>query len=397
MSSSNLVQVSVIEEVDLGVTPLTGNFETVRFTSESLSGSPQTTESQQIRSDRLSSGTVVVGLEVGGDFNFELAKEPVIDKFIASAMLSAWDVQPIRNVDLTIVAADNSISRAAGDFNSDLEVGDISSLTGFINEYNNTQFQVLEILDPLTIRVNFAAPIQPIVDEVGTGTHYKRADKIGIGTTKKSFSLEKGFLDLADKGFVYKGMLVDKMDLNIKYGEIVTGSFGLVGTNYAVAETASDFITHLRTILPPATSNSLNGSIDMPFISSSILGDMYPVDFCIQNLSIGLNNNFSAQNCIGSIAPKNHTPGAAAIDVKLSAYLSDANFSVVAKKLSQAPFALGAMVKNADGFYGFYLPAVQITMDDPSSGGANQDISVEMSGTAKVGAAGEKSLYIYRS
>ena len=54
------------------------------------------------------------------------------------------------------------------------------------------------------------------------------------------------------------------------------------------------------------------------------------------------------------------------------------------------------MVKNAGGAYGFYLPQVQVTFDDPATGGQNQDIMTSMSGMAKVGATGESALTIYR-
>lgn len=397
MSSSNLVRLTFIEETTLGETPVAGNFNTARFTNESLSGSPQTTESQQLRSDRLSSGQIVTGLEVGGDISFELAKETPLDLLIASAMLSDWNVLALVNVDLEIDATASTIERASGDWNTDLEVGDILTLAGFLDTNNNTQCQVLEIVSATVIRVIFNQTDGVVTDEVGTGTSYKRADKISIGTTKKSFSIEKSFQDLTEKAIIYRGMMVDQMNLNINYGEIVNGSFTLNGTNYVVVDDADDFITDGRTINPPATANSMNGSIDMPFITSSALGTLEEVDFCIQSLTIALSNNMSAQTCIGVVAPKDYSPGTANVEVSLSAYLADDNWSILAKKLTQEPFSLGGMIKNVDGWYGFYMPAVQVSFDDPASAGANQEISLDMSGVGKAGANGEKTLYFYRS
>jgi hypothetical protein len=397
MSSSNLVRLAFIEESTLGDTPGIGNFSTARFTSESLSGSPQTTESQQIRTDRLSSGQIVTGLEVGGDINFELAREAALDLFIASAMLNAWNTQALQTVDIDLDATAKTLERASGDWAVTLSVGDFITLAGFTNTENNTQAQVLEIVSALIIRCSFNVTGGALVTESGTGTTYKRADKITIGTTKKSFSIEKSFLDLTTKALIYKGMMVDQMNLNVAYGEIITGSFKVAGTDYVNADSAGEFITNARTITAPSTTNSLNGSIDMPFINSSVLGDLEEVDFCIQSLSLALSNNLQAQNCIGESAPNDYSPGTANIEVNLSAYLADDNWEIIAKKLTQESFAIGFMVKNLDGWYGFYLPAVQVTFDDPSSGGANQDISLEMSGVAKVGSNGEKSLTIYRS
>lgn len=394
MSSSNLVRVAFIEETTLGETPVAGDFSTARFTSESLSGTPETTSSNQIRVDRLSSGQIVTGLSVEGSVDFELSKEAALEEFMESAMLNTWNVQAVVAVDLTVNAVAKTIVRASGVWTGLIVVGDILTLSGFINSENNTQVQVVQVVDATTIKVVAA---QDLVDEAGVGTTYKRADKLTIGTTKKSFSIEKAFLDLSNKALIYKGMLANEMSLEIAYGSILTGSFGFNGTKYLEADTAGEFITNARTIIPAATTNSMNGSIDMPFLNSSAVGTLDQVNFCIQSLSLSLNNNFIAQNCIGEAAPKDYSAGTAQVEIELSTYLSDVNWSILNKKLTQEAFAIGFMVKNVDGWYGFYLPAVQVSFDDPASGGANAEISLEMSGVAKVGPNGESSLVIYRS
>lgn len=394
MSSSNLVKVSIIEEVVLGETPVAGNFSTVRFTGESLSGTPGTTESQQIRSDRMSSGQIVTSLEVGGEINFELAKESVLDLLMSSAMMNSWSVAAPVVIDLDLDATAKTIDRVGGDFNADLDVGDIFTASGFTNVENNTQFQVLEIVSATQVRVSMP---DGVVTEVGTGTSFKRADRISIGTAKKSFSMEKAFLDLTDKALLYRGLLVNSMSLNVAYGEIINGSFGLVGTGYDSANSAVEFMTNGRTVNAPATTNSLNGSIDMPFINSSSVGTLQDVEFCIQSVGIELTNNLTAQNCIGKVEAADFSAGTAGISIDLSAYLANDNWSLLQKKLTQESFALGFMVRNLDGWYGFYLPALQVTFDDPSSGGANQEVSLEMSGMAKIGTNGESSLYLFRS
>lgn len=396
MSSSNLVRLTFIEEATIGETPVAGDFSTVRFTSESLSGTPTTTQSQQIRSDRMSSGQITTGLEVSGDVNFELAKDPAFEKILESAMLNSWDTQGIQAVDLEIDASAKTISRASGDFNATLDVGDFISLSGFSNSVNNVQAQVVAINSALEIKVVFNESAGAVVNEVGVGTSYKRADRLSIGAVKKSFSVEKAFLDLSNKAIIYRGQMANTLSLNVTYGEIINGTVGFNGTGYEPVDAAIEFITNGRTIEPASTSNALNGSIDMPFVNSSATGVLDEATFCIQSAAINLNNNFQPETCIGLAAPKDYSAGEASIEISLSAYLADANWDFLAKKLSQEPFALGFMVKNAGGFYGFYLPAVQTSFSDPSSGGANQQISLEMTGTAKVGANGESALYIYR-
>ncbi len=393
MSSSNLVRLALIEETAFGETPAVGNFETARFISESLSGSPETTESQQIRTDRYHSGNIVTSLSVGGAINFELAKETPIDMLLESAMLNDWQTSLAENADLSINATTRKLTRAAGDWAVDVAVGDIITLTGFSTAANNTQVMVAAIDSALILSI-----IGPttLVTEADTGNTFKVADKLVIGTNKKSYSIEKAFLDLATKAAIYRGMNVSEMSLNVAYGEIINGSFTFQGNGYETADLAAEFITDGRTINNPASSQSMNGSIDMPFLGYSASGTFEEADVCIQNVTIGVNNNLTTQTCIGRVAPKNFSPGTANVSISLGSYLADENWSLLASKLTQDPFALGFMVKNSGGAYGFYLPACQVTFDDPASGGANQDIMLDMSGIAKVGANGESPLTIFK-
>lgn len=394
MSSSNLVQIASIEETTYGETPGAGNFDTVRFISEALSGSPDTVESQQIRTDRLSSGQIVVGLNVGGALNFELAKEDVIDKYIASAMYNDWDVVAQVVVDLTYSSVAKTLVRASGDWSADgIVVGDVLTLSGFVATVNNTQVMVTSVDSATQIKI--AGPVG-LTTEAGSGTAFKRADKLTIGTTRKSFTIEKKFLDLTDKGIVYKGAIVNEMAVNVAYGEISNGSFTFQANGYDPVDLAADFATFGRTLNAAATTDSMNGSTDMPFVIDDSSGTLTNSTIAIRSASITINNNLLAQTSIGNIAPTDFSPGTAQVSVELSVYSGDDPWDIFQSKLTQAAFALGFLVKNAGGYYGFFMPAVQAAAEDPASGGQNQDIILDLTATAKVGSNGESSLYVFR-
>lgn len=392
-SSSNLIRVAYIAESTYGETPVAGNFETARFTSEKLSGSPQTTESKQIRVDRMSSGQITTGLNVEGALSIEVAKEKPIDDFMESAMYSTWATMAQEAVDLTFTAATRNLLRATGTWGA-YSVGDFITLGSFVNAANNVVCMITEVTDTTNIKIS--APVG-MVDEVATGTTVKRADKLVIGSTKKSFSMEKAYTDLTTKGIIYKGMITSQMSFTIAWGDIVTGSFNFMGNSHTLAASAGEFITNGRTINAAATTNSMNGSIDMPFLASSAIGTFGPADFDIKSVSISLNNNLTAQTVIGSVAPKDFSAGTANISVDVGAYLSNSAWAVMPKKLSQEAFAIGFILKNAGGWYGFYLPALQTSFDDPSSGGQNQDNMIEMKGSARVSDTGGSALVLYRS
>lgn len=394
MSSSNEVQVAYIEESVYGETPAVGDFKTARFTAESLSATPETVESTQIRVDRLSSGQVLAGLTLGGDISVEFSKAEDNDEFFEAAMFDTWTDSAAVAVDLTIDTTAKTIDRASGDYNVDVRVGQVLNLTGFSNAGNNTSVMVARIVDADTIE--YIGP-NTLVDEVGSGTSFEVADELEIGTTRKSFSIEKKFNDLTDRGLIYRGAYVDGFTFNATYGEIASGSFTFVMNDYAVADQASELITNGRTVNAAPTSVPFNGSIDLAFLASGDTGTFTGLDFCVQSLEITLANNLQAQTCVGRIGPDNYSTGTAQVNVSLSAYLSDDSWNLLNRKLDQVAFSLGFIVKNNDGYYGFFMPQVQIAFEDPSSPGQNQDIIVTASGTAKVGQNNEKSLYIYRS
>lgn len=372
------------------------DWNTARFTSEKYSGTPTTAESAQIRTDRMSSGQVVTGLQVDGGHNFELAKELALEDFMASAMYNTWSQFTQKTRALTISTAGSvpdTITAVSGSFiNDGLVVGDIVVLTGFTAAGNNVPIQLTAVND---LTFTFIGPTGMLNGTGGT-TKYQRADKLSIGITPQSLSVEKTFLDLTTKAILYKGVLCSQMDLTIQYGALVSGSFSTSANSYDTANAASEFMSYLEYIDSPATSATLNGSVDMPFLMSNESGSFLANAFAIQSVKMSLNNNLKALTQIGIVAPTNYSPGTAQLKIDMSAYLADANWELLARKLTQAPFALGFMVNNTDGWYGFYLPALQVSFADPASAGQNQIISLSMSGTAKVGANSESELSIFR-
>lgn len=370
-----------------------GDFKTARFTSEKYSGTPETTESQQIRTDRMSSGQVVTGLAVDGGHAFELAKEEAIEDFMESAMFNSWVQTPAVNGTFELNLTTKKLIRGTGSFvDEGVVVGDFIKLSNFAVAGNNTIVMATAVS---ALEVTFAHPTGMVTAAAEAAT-YQICDKLTIGTTKKSLTVEKTFLDLTNKAIVYKGVLVSQMSLEVAYGSLISGTFDTQGNDYDPADAASEFASYNEYFEDPATTNSMNGSVDMPFIATDVTGSWDQDAFCLQSLSLNLNNNLTQQVCIGRVAPENYNPGTAQIGAELSAYLKDSNWDLLARKLSQESFAIGFMVQNAGGWYGFYMPALQVSFDDPQSAGANQDISIEMSGVGKVGSGGESALAIFR-
>lgn len=374
-----------------------GSFRTARFTAEKYSGTPDTTESAQIRTDRLSSGQIVTGLKVEGGHNFELAKERAVEDFLESAMYNSWSSsnEVSGTFEISLVSG-IKLKRSAGNFQTEgVVVGDFIKLSDFATAGNNVIVMAMSFEDGgQTIVVAGPTGMATAAPEAAK---YQVCDKLSIGTTKKSLTVEKTFTDLTTKALIYKGCIVSQMELNVEYGALVNGSFQTSGNDYESADTAAEFASYQEYFDDPATTNTLNGSVDMPFVATDVTGTFVQDAFCLQKLNLQLNNNLTVQNCIGKAAPQDYSAGTAQITASLSSYLKDSNWDMLARKLSQSPFAIGFMVQNTDGYYGFFIPALQVSFDDPQSGGANQQISMDMKGTCKVSSSGGSSLVIYRA
>lgn len=490
MSSSNLVSITAIEEADYGVTPATGEFQTARFVSESLSGTPQTAKSTEIHSDRTSSGQVQVGLDVGGDINMELSADQLQQDFIRAAMMQK-EAQPSATMTgkaITVKAIDKTLEIEGS---ADLAKGDLIFLSGFTDEKNNGMAYVNKVesveIEPMVPAVlkpkitatpttdvdlawtfaieggsagvwNYGDPTptsdaggaftypaagtytvtftndtdavvstislevigtyasetaqtgedeiltpevpavnsfkitvgkETIADETSpTTASVKKATKLSVGTDVVSFSICKQFQDLTDKSVSYLGMLVNQFSISMRYGSIAETTFGFMGNNYDTPDTP---LTTGRIITPASTSQPLNASSDV----GSVFIDGQIAQFCVQNLSIQLNNGLTPQQCMGRLTPREYALGTAAVTVSGSAYLADSNWDLMEKKITQQPVSIAYTAANQDGGIAVIVHGAQLSFPDAGSQGLDQQVSINFEGSAKNTENGYFDIYFW--
>lgn len=407
MSSSNLVRIIGIPETTYGLTPALGPATEVlpiRFTSESLSGTPQTTESQEARTDRMSGGQVVTGLNSGGDISGELSQYPAMDQIISMAMMMPWSV-PVSygatSLTQTKVAGNDQLADWV--LSVDLtsappQVGDLLTVDGFTNAVNNGPRQVVSVTLPSTVRVTVP---RASTDEAIAAAVIAMPAYVDIGDDVISMTLSKSYEDVTHAATTdvhsqrYTGALVNQLAVNMTWGEIVTSTATFVANGYLqeAPSLAQQVIAAGGTVPPAPTDQPLNGSVDMPMVT---VGGQ-PTDYCIQSLNFTLNNNLTPQTCLGKIAPTKYSQGTAAINVTANIYLGDPSYDAfMPAKLTQQPVSMLFAAENADGGYVFDFRAVQLSFPDPSSGGRDQQVLINATGVAKVGPNGTSALRIYR-
>ena len=406
MSSGNLVSVILVPETVYGIKdePLSGvTAETARFTSESLSGTPTTTTSAAIRTDRMSGGQYVTGLEVGGALDYELSAGDYFDMMFEAAMMSDWIVAADLSTDVTLTPDPTDDQQATLVITGDLSaIGDGVAV--------NDVLQLIPVagspinLSVISVESTTSCTVATKRGELAIGGDSMTVSipaHLVIGADQKSFTVGKSYLDVTHDvtsdihSQTYTGELVGGFTIDATYGSLTTGAFALMGNGYALDAPSYEqqIVTAGGTINPAGTEAPLNASIDVPVVTANGLA----TTFCIESFNIAFQNNLDPSNCIGKAAPTSYTLGTAELNVTSSIYLSDTSYDLwMENKLTQTPVSLTFEMVNASGGYSFHLAQVQLSFPDPSSDGQDTQTMIEGSGTGKVGANGESAIVIYR-
>ncbi len=396
MSSANAVQDIFVRETQYGVTPplATAIAHTVRMTTESLSGTPQTTQSQENRTDRMSGGQIVTGLEVGGDINGELSADPAYWELFQMGMMMPWqdavDVPAATGIVLTKDATNPQLATidiAGATMLADLAVGDMLLLSGFTHAANNGPSQIVELTSDTSAKVTVK---RDAVSETIAAGEASRPQYADIGKEILSATFSKAYTDIPHLATTdqhsqrYPGGIVNSFTVGLTYGEIVSVAYSIMANGYVQeAPSLAQAITAAGgTVNPPGTANVLNASIDLGMVTV----DGQPTDYCIESLEIALDNGNTPQNCLGHAAPMRYVPGTAAIAITAKIYLSDTSYDAfMPAKLTMEPVGFLFAAGNADGGYAFEMPAVQLSFPDPALTGQNAPVMIEAAGAAKVG------------
>lgn len=404
MSSSNLVSVVYDRETEYGKTddPLSGvTLNTARFINESLSGTPVTAESGELRIDRMSAGQAITGLDVGGALNFELSRDVFFDDWFESALMSSWVAANEVTSDVTLVpdpADDQKATLTLATALTGAAVGDLLQLRPNGGSETKVVVSVISVDTPDTV---FTVATPRGTAELTTVSMFVSVPAyVDIGAEILSFTVGKAYEDVVHEATTdehsqtYTGVLVSGFSINAEYGSFITGSFETLGNGYYQESPSLQqrVVTAGGTVVPAGTNNVINASIDVPLV----IAQGEATDFCIESFTLQLDNGLTPQNCIGKIAPTKYSPGTANITISTTIYLSDTSYDTfMPAKLTQAPIGLTYVAENLDGGYAFSLPAVQLSFPDPAATGPEQTM-IDASGVAKVGSDGSSALRVYK-
>ena len=367
-------------ETDCGVTPDSPVWIPFRYT-----GSIPSLNRDNLQGAELDGSREITSLRLGqfnpnGDVNVELYYGAHDDLY--SALLQSSWVSGVTEsaVDITVDATAGTFTRAAGDFTTNLSVGDVVKFSDLIGSGNS---------DPVTITSLTAlvatCDAADLTDEASTSTDVVQGDKLVVGTSKKSFSLlvDYGDLNSGAGGYdIIPGCEVSASSIEIAVNALVTGSFSFIGRDYLV-----------NTSLP-AGSTFADANTSRPYASfdGSIIQDNEKVGF-VTSISPSMDNAAEAAYVVGKRGPNHISYGRMSNTFDIEAFFYD--YTLFEKFANEDEGAMSALLKLDGKGLSFTWPRFIYTAGAPDIAGES-DISISASAQALKDTDAGTSLIIQR-
>lgn len=317
-------------------------FQAIRYTSESLSGSKNRSRPGEINPTGEASAAVTQSESAAGAINYALSYG-TYDDFMSIVLGADWQAPQVivgvaADIALTNTSATSAtlISTTAGKF-TNIAAGQWIRLLGFTNAANNGFYRVATKVSALSLVLT---SLVSTVTETPTGVLANvRASTLANGTQFKSVSLQQK-LATGTMYLRYPGTFFTTWTLSSSVGQFVSGAF----TALAQSESSSTTDQSTGAVLA-APSGKVHDSI------SGIGGVLYndvAISAVVDTFSLNVTRTgAAAQYGIGSAASQGVTRGTLEVSGSLKVYFRD--FTQYALFKSEAAGRISFITKDAAG------------------------------------------------
>lgn len=365
IGTSNTTELSYIKEVVPGTTPATPAMKRIRFKGESLQGSIQTIESEEITDSRSTADLIPVDQSNGGGINGELSGA-AYDDFFAGALFAdaAWTATDSTSV--TIAAVIDGFTDSANLFVSNgVQAGQFLKVSGFVASNNNGYFRVLTV----TANKITTYPAPGTVVAAGASVTYE-GSTIKSGKTDHSFTIQKAHRGVTPNVYQnFRGMRVATMTQELAIGRIAEIAFTFKGMTSDVTETQ---ITGRSEVAAPT-----NGVMNCVSNVTSIMavGGSFSTPLQFTKLSMAYDNALRELKAIGTLGSVAVRPGTINAQATLNPYFE--NKEALVAFMNNEAFALFWNLQASDGYgYIFSYPKVKFQAQDLAAGSKDTDMII---------------------
>lgn len=376
---ANTAQFYVLETTP-GVTPSNPSWSPLRNTGGIPAVTRDALVSNELDGSRETSSIRTGNKQVTGEYAIELSAQSQ-DELLAGAMTSSWvSGSTVSGLSVTVDPDAKTFTRAAGDFTTAVEVGELVRFPGLTGD--NAKPFIVTAVSALVL--TGAAIPHTLTDESTATTTLVVADKLETGNLCKTYSILtwfKGRCGGADSYIITRGVEFSGFSIEQAVNAMVTGSFPFIGLNQEVLSG------------PPAGSTFTLNFDAQPFssVDVSAFNGTAPLKL-IDTFTITNDNGASAQYELGNDSVAFVERGRAANTFSLAGKLYD--MTLLDLFLNETQIELTSILAGPDGAMSFTLKRAELTAATPEIGGP-ESVTLTMEGQA-TGNAFQSSIVIQR-
>lgn len=356
-----------IPEVTAGVTPASPAWYPLRNTS----GIPALTRdplvSNELDGSRETSSIRTGNKQVAGEFAIELSAQSQ-DELLAGAMTSSWVAgSTVAGMSIDVDADTKTFTRAAGDFTTTVEVGDLIRFEGLTGS-NALPFIVTAVS---ALVVTGASIIHSLTDESDVTTPLAVGDKLETGNLCRTYSVLTVFTGkcgTVDAYLITRGVEFSGFTIEQAVNAMVTGSFPFIGLSQEIltAYPAGSTFPYSFDAEPFSSVDvaAFNGTAQLKLIDT----------FTITN-----DNGASAQFELGNSSVAFVERGRAANTFSLAGKLYD--MSLMNQFINEEQVELTSLLTGPSGSMSFTLKRAELTAATPEVGGP-ESVTLTIEGQA---------------
>lgn len=376
---ANTAQFYVLETTP-GVTPTSPSWSPLRNTGGIPAVTRDALVSNELDGSRETSSIRTGNKQVTGEYAIELSAESQ-DELLAGAMTSSWVAgSTVAGLSVTVDADAKTFTRAAGDYTTAVEVGDLVRFPGLTGD-NSKPFIATAVS---ALVVTGEAINHTLTDESSVTSDLVIADKLETGNLCKTYSILtwfKGRCGGADSYVITRGVEFSGFSIEQAVNAMVTGSFPFIGLSQEILSA------------PPAGSTFTVNFDAQPFASVDVsaFNGTAPLKL-IDTFTITNDNGASAQFELGNDSVAFVERGRAANTFSLAGKLYD--MTLLNLFLNETQIELTSILAGPDGAMSFTLKRAELTAATPEIGGP-ESVTLTMEGQA-TGNAMQSSIVIQR-
>ena len=347
----------------------TNNFVELPITGGSMSESPDTVRSSQLRSDAQLADMKRTGVEPTAAFDFEMQADNM-DNILRAALRNSpantWSNFAITATTISATASDKSLNDSGSGFSTSIPKGSWIYVSGFTGDTSNNGWkQVSKTTAPTAAKIIVE---QTLVDDGATESVTITSSEIGNCSDLTSFSLQIANLDIASTFRLITGARITDFGLNISSQSIITGNVGFSGKRMTRPTSASG-------------AGSVTTAADVDVMSEVTAFDGFWIGgseittYEMVSASLNISTTARPQVGLGNLQKVGMNLGPIDVTGSVEFYLESANYATLQDYLlGFTSFEFAFALSDGTNRYFFHMPQVKLTSEPGTVGGIDTDM-----------------------